>query len=241
VDATDWEDLALGPCVDTNEDCLYIANIGNNPARENTPFGTAGREVLEIYKLPEPDVNATIDNEVVSNVQVLSYRYGAGSPTTTADAEALIVDATGDTAGGVAGDIYIVTKWNSAQASFRRVFKFARAAQGSEIAELPALSSSFSGATQTRGDSSAAGDLIVLGDYSNTRVYRRNRAQTIEAALGSAPCLTLGLPPGATQFQFEATGFNPAGNELIEISECANASNCDPPIHRTRLNRPPPQ
>jgi len=238
IDASDWEDLALGPCGDAPGDCLYIGNFGNNAAREVAPIGTQGRQVLHIYKLPEPDLSSTVDNQALSaGVQVLRFSYGAGSPTLTADAETLLVDPTGDLSGGVAGDLYIVTKWNGAQAGFRRLFKFPLSLQGSATAALPALGGSFIGATQTRGDVSWGGELIVLGDYLNARIYRRSRSQTIGQALAASPCLTLGLPTGASEFQFEATGFDPDGGELIEISECSSAPKCNPPIHRTRLQR----
>ncbi len=238
VDATDWEDIALAPCGDSSADCLYIGNIGNNPAREIAPVGTAGRTVLEIYKFPEPNLDASTDNQIISkNVQVLSYRYGAGSPTLSADAEALWVDPTGDAVGGAVGDIYVMTKWNAVNASLRRVYKYAVANQGSAIAAIPALAANVAGATNTRADLSRRGDLILIADYSNARIYTRTRTQSIELALSVPPCLTMGLPPGATQFQFEAAGFNADASEIVEISECTSPSNCEPPIHRTLLKR----
>ncbi len=244
VDATDWEDLALGPCGTRPGDCLYLANFGNNAARTDAPIGTLGRVELAIYRVPEPVVVGTADNQIVSEgVEVLRYRYGVGSPTLTADAEALFVDPTGDLAGGEAGDLYIVSKWNSAQASFRRVYAFPRALQGTAVAELPVLElplSAIPGATHTRADQSARGGLIALGDYLGTRLYTRNRHQTVAQALAAGPCRSLGLPAGASEFQFEALGLSPAG-ELVEISECTSSGNCDAPIHRTILpNGDPP-
>jgi hypothetical protein len=239
VDASDWEDIALGPCVSAPGDCLYIANIGNNAAREDSPVGTLGREVLEIYKFPEPDLTTVTDNQAIATgVVVLKYRYGAGSPSLTADAESLIVDSTGDSNGGSAGDLYVISKWNSGQNTLRRAFKFAYADQvaGTTVA-IPALTTTFPGAANTRADLSRAGDLLALGDLLSLRIYRRNRNQTIEQALSTSPCATLPTPTGATEFQFESAGFNPQGTVLIEISECTSAASCDPPIHRAVLNR----
>lgn len=240
VDATDWEDLALGPCGVRAGDCLYIANVGNNAARTDAPLGTLGRVELAIYRVDEPDLGSAVDNQRVSGgVDVLRFRYGAGSPTLTADAEALFVDPTGDLAGGEAGDLYLVTKWNSAQATWRRVFAFPRALQGSAVAELPALDlplTAIPGATHTRADLALGGGLIALGDYLGTRLYPRSRAQRVRDALAEGPCRSLGLPPGAAEFQFEAVALSPTANELVEISECASASACDAPIHRSRLD-----
>lgn len=239
VDATDWEDLALGPCGTHPGDCLYIANVGNNAARTDAPIGTLGRVELAIYRLAEPDVASAVDNQAIGEgVEVLRYRYGSGSPTLTADAEALFVDPTGDLAGGEAGDLYVLTKWNTAQAAFRRVHAFPRALQGAAVAELPALDlplSAIPGSTHTRADQSAGGGLIALGDYLGTRLYTRSRNQTVAQALAAGPCRSLGLPTGASEFQFEATGLTAAG-EMVETSECTSSSSCDAPIHRTLLS-----
>jgi hypothetical protein len=240
IDATDWEDLALGPCGVRPGDCLYLANIGNNAARTDAPIGTLGRTELAIYRFDEPQLAGAVDNQaIVSGVDVLRYRYGSGSPSLTADAEALFVDSTGDLAGGEAGDLYLVTKWNTAQASLRRVFAFPRALQGSGVAVLSALDlplGAIPGAGHTRADQSAHGGLLALGDYFGTRLYTRGRNQTVAQALAAGPCRSLPLPAGASEFQFEALGLSPAANELVEISECVSSGDCDAPIHRTVLS-----
>lgn len=241
VDATDWEDLAIGPCGVRPGDCLYIANFGNNAARTDAPIGTLGRVDLAIYRLDEPQLATAVDNQIIdSGVEVLGFRYGAGSPTLTADAEALFVDPTGDLSGGEAGDLYIVTKWNTAQAGFRRVFAFPRALQGQGVAELPVLPlplAAIPGATHTRADLSADAGLIALGDYLGTRLYTRSRGQSMAQALAAGPCRNLPLPAGASEFQFEALAIDPSATELIEISECTSGADCDAPIHRTLLAR----
>ncbi len=88
VDNVDWEDVALGPCDDAEEQpcsCLYVADIGDNA-------GTRGGGV--IHRVPEPEVVDGALGGQVSGVEELWFRYPDGAH----DAEALVVHPfTGET------------------------------------------------------------------------------------------------------------------------------------------------
>lgn len=90
---TDWEDIARGPCPDSQGSCLYIADIGNN---------SQARTDLRIVVVPEPDV-PTQDTPIDATVTPvatwpMTYPQGIGNP----DAEGLMITP--------GGKLYIVTK-----------------------------------------------------------------------------------------------------------------------------------
>ena len=87
----DWEDIAVGPCAATAEDCscLYIADIGDN---EQIRGGGV------VYRLPEPDIVSGGQGQ--SEIpEALPFRYPDGPH----DAEALLVHP-------ISGETFIITK-----------------------------------------------------------------------------------------------------------------------------------
>jgi hypothetical protein len=82
----DWEDLSVGACSGgTREDCLYIADIGDN---------RASRKRITIYRVPEPAVGSA----ATGPAEVFHAVY----PDHPHDAEALIVIP--------GGQLFVVTK-----------------------------------------------------------------------------------------------------------------------------------
>ena len=75
VDETDWEDVSLGPCSRINrKPCVYVENAGGN---------NDDRDVLQIYKMHEPDLvslNLNPDSPDLLNVSAITinYSYGEG-------------------------------------------------------------------------------------------------------------------------------------------------------------------
>lgn len=84
----DWEDAASGPCPGGG-DCLYVADVGDNPA---------ARGDVAIWRIPEPSPGASISAHPVR----LAARYPGGPR----DAEALFVLP--------GGEAYVVTKGDGA-------------------------------------------------------------------------------------------------------------------------------
>jgi len=89
----DWEDIAIGPGKDENEQYIYIGDFGDN-------FHSRTSRV--IYRIPEPHVDtlqAAVDT-VISGVTSLIFNYPYEAKY---NAEALMVDP-------VTNDLYVVTK-----------------------------------------------------------------------------------------------------------------------------------
>ena len=86
ADSEDWEDIALGPCPDIDQEyCLFIADTGDN---------NANRESVVIYIVQEPVVPDTFsDTEIrTRRAKKLVFTYPDGPR----DVEALAVASTGD-------------------------------------------------------------------------------------------------------------------------------------------------
>lgn len=99
--ATDWEDIAIARCpatLDTSDDCLYIADTGDN---------AAGRRSYTIWILTEPDpMQAEASTGVAARLEI---RYADGP----ADTEALAVNRQ--------GDVLLVTKGNTGESGLYRI------------------------------------------------------------------------------------------------------------------------
>jgi hypothetical protein len=107
VELTDWEDMALGPCppgllTDAQQDCLYIADTGNN---------LRNRDTLSIYVLPEPSIDPNRLQGTSAGVSG-AQRYDFTFPDDIYDVEALALAPD--------GSIYLVTKDRS---DFAKVFQ----------------------------------------------------------------------------------------------------------------------
>jgi hypothetical protein len=222
----DYEDLALGPCSGDAgaPTCIFVGEIGNNAAREAA--GQSGRVVSNIYRIVEPTLPSSIDvkSPVIRSVaaDVISFKFSQ-SGIVAADCEALMVD--------VNGDIYLTTKWNTAQQSLTRVFRIPAGAGVGTTLSLSPLSSTNSvlrSTTFTRGDISKSGKRIVLGSTTKYYVWTRQPSQTIEQALNSAPCFTTS---SASSGQHEAIAFGASSSELWEIAEGS-----DPTLFKTTLS-----
>ncbi len=228
ISTSDLEDMAIGPCVDSPGNCIYLADIGNNKARVKTPFGTKGRKKLQIFKFPEPVVDGSGDTTITKNIKTLVIKYGDGSPTKTADAESIFVDPVGDKNGGKAGDIYIITKWSQGQQKYSRIFRYPYAEQTTEktyamtaqtdayVKDLPMI---------TRADISADGSIIVIGNRTTTHFWKRSPDQSIEKAIVSGYCGNYSIDR-SQHHQLEAIGIAPDNSYTLEISECGDLG-CD--------------
>jgi hypothetical protein len=130
--ATDWEDIASGPCPEDDtaaQQCLYIADTGNN---------NRSRDVLTVFIVPEPMISgADPSRPLLINARTFRYRY----PNQPEDAEALAVLPN--------GDVTIVTKGRTPKISF---FGFSKA----EVARALTLREVLTAAYQ--GDSGIAPD-----------------------------------------------------------------------------------
>lgn len=83
----DWEDMAIGPCQPDGDDCLWIAEIGDNGERHDN---------VAVYRIPEP----APDDTVSPPATIFRFTYPDGPR----DAEALFVTERG---------VYVVNKGRS--------------------------------------------------------------------------------------------------------------------------------
>ncbi len=90
--ARDWEDIAVGPGPDPNQQYLYIGDVGDN---------LAAYPSVRVYRVPEPDADATrpFDEMSVGPAETIELTYPDGPR----DAETLLVDP-------LTQDIYVITK-----------------------------------------------------------------------------------------------------------------------------------
>lgn len=98
VRASDWEDIASGPC-DGGESCLYIGDVGNNSKQ---------RDDQSIIRVREPEIDASAA-PVVGTLEGatemgVSYPYNEGIEDDNPDVEALLAHPMRE------GELYLVTK-----------------------------------------------------------------------------------------------------------------------------------
>ncbi len=91
AEATDWEDIAIGPGPIEGEPYLYVTDTGNNNL-ERTRF--------TIYRVPEPRLEASRKKLHTKEAARIVFEYERGRH----DCEALVVHPT-------SGDIYLITKF----------------------------------------------------------------------------------------------------------------------------------
>ncbi|MDF1565121.1 MAG: hypothetical protein P1V51_18940 [Deltaproteobacteria bacterium] len=200
VVATDWEDLARGPCPPglPAGDCLFVGDIGDN---------LAARASLELHVLPEPVVTAGGDprspRPLTATSLTLSYGDGAR------DAEALFVEG---------GRPFLVTKGregppavyavegellDGASRTLRRLFTFADD-------DLEPASP-----WVTAADLHAASSRLLLRGYDSLHELDLGGALSA-ATLGSAAIRPV---PAATEPQGEAVAWEPGGEGYLTLSE----------------------
>jgi hypothetical protein len=78
----DWEDISLGPCsddiTDVDHNCIFVGNFGNN----NRGGGYVQRDILKIFKFPEPSFVAGSPPQILDSIPVATIRYSYASPFT---------------------------------------------------------------------------------------------------------------------------------------------------------------
>jgi len=215
--ATDWEDIAVGPGPSPGT-FVYVGDFGDNAAR--TGSGNARGEI-QIYRVPEPDVDATsaVGAQSLGAWERLRFTY----PDNAHDAESLLVDPS-------TGDILIVTKETNGAS---RVFRAAGDTPTDTttvlalVATLSLGSSGSQGALVSAGDISPSGDSIILRTY--TAIWLWCRGSTWANTFGAVPVEL----PSATEPQSEGLTFSADGKSWYSAGESATtiyqaSSSCSP-------------
>ena len=211
AEATDWEDIALGPGPDDGVDELYLGDIGDNDSQ---------RSSVTVYRVAEPAVpdagpGTSSGEQSLSGVEALTLTYADGAR----DAETLLSDP-------VSGDLFVVSKqWDGGPAGVYRI-PADTPGGGSVTMERVADAAVPSGELATGGDISADGSLIAVRTYQSVLLWDRAPDQTVGEALAGEPCKAA----ATSEMQGEAVAFLPQGDAYVTVSEGRN-----PPINRFAL------
>lgn len=212
ADSVDWEDMALGPCRNPNEDCLYVGDIGDN-FRE--------RPQIQVYRTREPAV--PLGGAPVRATLVGTERFECGYPDGPHDAETLFVDP-------ATGTPYIVTK--EPEGSGGGVYRFPGGLDSGRVATLEKVSTLPGRSSLTGGDITRDGSLILLRDYFSAYAYVRPERGEIPEAFATQA----GRIPLPWEEQGEALGLSSSGDRVYTASEGRNG-----PIHRAECTHRVPR
>ncbi len=225
ADASDWEDIAVGPGASRDAAELYVGDIGDN---------ARARADVVVYRLREPKVTrgGAPVAATVADVERLTLHYPDGPH----DAETLMIDP-------VSGDLIIVTKDTAGSEVFRVAGTLdAGATVTLELVgridfgslkrrvafpdDAPVLAR-VGGAFATGGDISASGDMMAIRTYSTVWLWSRSPGQSIGEALAGAPCEAA----TAAEKQGEAIALDADGRGYVTSSEGEH-----PLLHHFRSN-----
>lgn len=192
----DWEDIAIGPGPDPNQDYLYVADIGDNLHFRPT---VAVQRVEE--PVPDPAGGSVAD---VAEIQLLYPEPGQ-------DAEALFVDP-------ITGDIVIITKPLSGGEAVIYRAPAGQLIDGAtveliEIGRFPLAS----GVWVTGADIDNTGAAVIFRGYNEVWFWNRTDLDFVETFAGE-PCRT----PSTAEIQGEAIAFAAAGFSYYTVSEGSN-------------------
>jgi hypothetical protein len=190
--ARDWEDIAIGPGRDPNQQSLYIGDIGDNRAKYP--------EVI-VYRVPEPRVNTTeaFGMMPIGPAEAIHLTYPGGPR----DAETLLVDP-------LTRDIYIIAKRELFSKVYRAGFPQSTAGQ-TQMEAVTTLPWGFA----TGGDVSPDGREVIVRSMGNAALWTRPAGEPLwHAFSGKQTHLPLAQEP-----QGEAICFNSQGLGYFTISE----------------------
>ncbi len=191
----DWEDIAIGPCPDSNQPCIFLGDIGDNHLNYEQKL---------IYRFAEPELalnNGPVDSTLHQGIDIISVVLADERR----DAESLIVDP-------LTRDFYLITKRELNVLVYKVPFpqKTDAAIEVAPVLSLPYLNI-------TAADISADGTELLVKDYSNVYYWKREDTskEWTEIMQNQTP-LEL---PYAQEPQGEAIAFGLQGSGYYTISE----------------------
>lgn len=209
--ATDWEDIALGPGPSADINYIYVGDIGDN---------AAARTGIRVYRFPEPAINSNVLGQTLSaTAEALALQYPDGAH----NAETLLVDPTN-------GDLFVLTKHDSG-ASVLYVARAPLSKSATRTMEAVAGVQFGSGALPgsrlaTGGDVSKDGSAILVRTYTSAYSWRRASGTSLADAFGTSPC-AMAVP---SERQGEAIAFAHDDGAYYTLSEGSR-----PPIYGMAL------
>lgn len=207
ANATDWEEIAIGPKHGASGAYLYVGDIGDN---------NAVRDHVTIYRVAEPNAAPKLPGTALAGVEKIDLVYPDGAE----DAEAMLVDPlTGElviVTKSVFGRSRILTAAGSALTDGARVTMTDRGI----IQIVPVInpSSTFPGTYVTGADISADGSLVLLRTYQAVMAFSRASSQSVTDALEAGSCNA----PQSAERQGESIAIAADGSRYATISEGTN-------------------
>ncbi|HEV7495532.1 hypothetical protein [Baekduia sp.] len=195
AEATDWEDIAVGPGGD-----LLLGDIGDN---------NSVRKDIDIYRVPEPRlVDGPSTTDAATRLR-LTYPDGAH------DAETLLADRS-------TGEIVIVTKRLDGRSGVYVGRAPERDAPGEAVLRHTGDLRLGLGGLATAGDVSADGRTVAVRTYTALYVWARKPGASLAATLARKPCV--GSAQLGLEGQGESLALSRDGRSFFTIPEGAGAA-----------------
>jgi hypothetical protein len=193
--ATDWEDLAVGPC--PTGWCVYLGDLGDN---------SAARTSYAIFRVPEPAIAGP-----VGTVEVSFERFPFVYPEGAHNCETLVVHP-------VTGDVYTVAKNDSTPALVHRYPPPLDAATTVTLETVGEVTIPTGGLLITGGDIHPTGARLLLRTYDHLWEFRADAGADFAAVLAATPLSV----PVASETQGEAVAYTVDGRGYVTSSEGAS-------------------
>ena len=193
----DWEDIAIGPGPEDGVTYLYIGDIGDNQAVHSS---------LNIYRFPEPLIDADNSVDIIRNVEKINLKYPDGAR----DAETLLIDP-------FTRDLLILSKRDR----FARLYRlpYPQSTSSTTIAEkLGELPREISGIFNqpVGGDLSPDGRELLIKSYVEVLYWQREDGETsIFELMQQEPKIL----PYTAEPQGEAIGWAANNSGFFTLSE----------------------
>jgi hypothetical protein len=194
--ATDWEDIAWGPCGGSGSaSCLFVADIGDN---------AVARTSVQIYEIDEPSqINGPVN---------LTYRaFDIAYPDGPHNAESLFVDPRD-------GATYIITKQATNPSTVFRMPRTAGVKTTAVSAGTITIPSGTLLITAADLHADSCGVRLLVRTYDALFELRGAATATIAQLLAATPVPV----PHASEMQGEAVTYLPDGRSYLTVSEGAN-------------------
>ncbi len=185
----DWEDIAIGPGLKSNQSYVYVGDIGDNDSKYSD---------IRLFRFPEPK---SWQNEIYVNPEKITLKYPDGAR----DAETLMVDP-------LSGDLFILSKRDSSNTLYTvtadKLWDRTPEKKLKKVMKLPITMS-------VAGDISKDGLQIVIKNYWVIYYWDRRQGETVPEALSREPILL----PYTPEPQGEAVTFFQDGKGYYTLSE----------------------
>lgn len=196
----DWEDIAIGPGPQPGQDYIYVADIGDNRARNDLKY---------IYRVLEPTVNTAKSRveKTLQGTKRITFYYPQGN----VDAETLLSDP-------LNGDLYVIAKRSTTVMVYRAPFpqSTSRVIMLEPVTTLTfntVLGLGQSGQGAVGGDIALSGLEILVKTYGEVLYWSRDSGE--EPLFAAAPLQVHYL----LEPQGEAIAWAIDGNGYYTVSE----------------------